>query len=79
MPHELVHWHESGLLGRTKPANQLIAKVGEPGKGLKVVPDALVEVCLCTICIVLASFCDNAGPLGQAYILKALTQEAKQQ
>jgi hypothetical protein len=79
MPHELVHWHESGLLGRTKPANQLIAKVGEPGKGLKVVPDALIEVCLCTICIIWASFCDNAGPLCQAYILKALTQEAKQQ
>ncbi len=78
-PHELVHWHESRLLGRTKPANQLVANVGEPGNGLKVVPDALVEVCLHTICIIWALFCDNAGPLGQAYVLKALTQEAKQQ
>jgi hypothetical protein len=77
--HELVHRHESRLLGRTKPANQLVAIVGEPGDSLKVVPDALVEVCLRTICIVWASFCDNAGPLVQAYILKALTQEAKQQ
>ncbi len=35
--HELVHWHESGLLGHTKPANQLVANVGESGDGLKVV------------------------------------------
>ncbi len=79
MPHELVHRHESGLLCHTKPANQLVANVGEPGDGLKVVPDALVKVCLHTICIVQALFCNNAGPLCQAYVLKALTQEAKQQ
>jgi hypothetical protein len=78
-PHELMHWHESGLLGCTKPGNQLVANVGEPGNGLEVVPDALVEGCLRLICIVQASFCDNAGPLCQAYVLKALTQEAKQQ
>ncbi len=77
--HELVHWHESRILGHTKPANQLVANIGEPSKGLKVVSDALVEVCLCTICIVRVSFCNNAGPLCQAYVLKALTQEAKQQ
>jgi hypothetical protein len=59
--------------------NPLVANVGEPGNGLKVVPDVLVEVCLHRICIVWASFCDNTGPLGQAYVLKALTQEAKQQ
>jgi hypothetical protein len=52
MPHELVHWHESGLLGCTKPANQLVAYNWETGNGLKVIPDALVEVCFCTICIV---------------------------
>jgi hypothetical protein len=51
----------------------------EPGNGLKVVPDALVEVCLCTIFSVWALLCDESGPLGQAYILKALTQDAKQQ
>jgi hypothetical protein len=62
-----------------KPANQLVANVREPGNGLKVVPDALVEVCLHPICIVWALFCDSAGPLCQAYVLKALTQEAKQQ
>ncbi len=79
MLHELMHWYESGLLDRTKPANQLVTNVGEPGDGLKVVPDALVEVCPRTICIVQALFCDNTGPLCQAYVLKALTQEAKQQ
>jgi hypothetical protein len=76
-PHELVHRHQSGLLGRTKPTNQLVANVGEPGNGLKVVPDAPIKVCPRTICIVRASFCDDAGPLCQAYVLKALTQEAK--
>ncbi len=79
MPHELMHRHESGLFCRTKPANQLVANVQEPSNGLKIVPDALVKVCLHPICIVRASFCNNAGPLCQAYILKALTQEAKQQ
>jgi hypothetical protein len=61
--HELVHRHESGLLGHTKSANQLVTNVREPGNGLKVVPNALVEVCLCTICIVQALFCNDAGPL----------------
>ena len=79
MPHELVHWHESGLLGRTKPANQLVAYVWEPGNSLEVILDPLVKVCLRTICIVLASLCNDAGPLGQAYVLKALTHETKQQ
>ncbi len=79
MPHELVHRHESRLFCYTKPANQLVANVGEPGNGLKVVPDALVKFCLCAICILRAWFCNNAGPLCQAYILKALTQVAKQQ
>ncbi len=63
MPHGLVHWHESGLLGCMKPANQLVTNVGEPGDGLKVVPDALVKVCLCTSCILQALFCDDAAPL----------------
>ncbi len=72
-PHELVHWHESGLLRSTEPANQLVAYVWESGNGLKIIPDTLVEVCLRTICIVWALLCDNAGPLGQAYTLKALT------
>jgi hypothetical protein len=73
MMHELMHWHESGLLGRTKPANQLVANVGEPGKGLKVVPDTLAELFLRMICIFWTSLCNDAGPFGQAYVLKTLT------
>ncbi len=77
-PHELVHWHEGGLLGHTKPADQLVTKVGEPGNSLKVVPDTLVKIPLRTICIVWTLLRDDAGPLGQAYVLKALTHEVKQ-
>ncbi len=76
--HELVHWHESGLLGSTKPADQLVAYIGEPCNGLKVVPDTFVKVCLCTIFIVWASFCNDAGPFGQTYVMKALTHQVKQ-
>jgi hypothetical protein len=43
-PRELVHWHECGLLGLTKPANQLVAYIWETGNSLEVIPDALVEV-----------------------------------
>ncbi len=49
MPYELVHWHESGLLRSTEPANQLVAYVRESGNSLKIIPDTLVKVCLCTI------------------------------
>jgi hypothetical protein len=76
---ELMHRHESRHLGRTKPENQLVAYIWETGNSLEVIPDALVKVCLCTICIVRASLRNDAGPLSQAYVLKALTHEAKQQ
>jgi hypothetical protein len=72
-PHELVHWHEGGLLGHTKPVNQLVANVGEPGKGLKVVPNTFTEFFLRTICILWTSLCNDAGSFGQAYVLKTLT------
>ncbi len=78
-PRELVHWHESRLLGHTKPADQLVTYVLKPGDGLKVILDTLVEVCLRTICIVWALLRNDAGSLGQAYALKALTHETKQQ
>jgi hypothetical protein len=79
MPHELVHWHESRLLGSTKPENQLVADIGEPGNSLKVIHDAFVGVHLCTICIVRALLRDDAGSFGQAYILKTPTHQVKQQ
>jgi hypothetical protein len=72
-PHELVHWHERGLLGCTKPANQLVANVGEPSNGLKVVPNTFVNFFLRTICIFWTLLCNDTGPFGQAYILKTLT------
>jgi hypothetical protein len=34
MPHKLVLWYERGLLGNSKPTNQLFANVWEPGNGL---------------------------------------------
>jgi hypothetical protein len=71
--HELVHWHESRLLGHTKPSNQLVANVGEPGNSLKVVPDTFVDFFLCAICIFWTLLCNDAGPFGQAYVLKTLT------
>jgi hypothetical protein len=73
MMHELVHRHESRLLGLTKPANQLVANVGEPGNGLKVVPDTLVDFFLRTICIYWILLRNDAGLFGQAYIMKTLT------
>jgi hypothetical protein len=79
MPHELVCWHESRLLGHTKPENQLVAYIWKTGNGLKVIPDTLIEACLRTICIVWESLRNDAGPLGQAYVLKALTHQTKQQ
>ncbi len=75
--HELVHWHESELLRNTEPANQLVAYVRESGDGLKIIPDTLVEVCLRTISIVWGLLCNDAGPLSQAYTLKALTHEVE--
>jgi hypothetical protein len=77
-PCELMHWHEYELLGHMKPANQLVANVGEPGNGLKVVLDTIIEAHHCTICIVWTLLCNDAGPLGQAFILKALTHEGEQ-
>jgi hypothetical protein len=64
-----------------KPVNQLVAYIWETGNSLKVIPDTLIKVCLCMICIILALLHNDAGQLGQTYIylLKALTHEAIQQ
>ncbi len=78
MPNELVHWHESGLLGHTKPANQLVTYIGKIGDSLEVILDTFVEACLCLTCIGRTLLCNDAGPFSQAYVLKALTHEVKQ-
>ncbi len=77
-PHELMHWHESRLLSSTKPADQLVAYIGEPGNSLELNLDAFIEVCLRTICIVWTLLCNDVGLFGQAYVLKALTYQVKQ-
>ncbi len=58
--------------------NQLVAYIGEPGNGLKVILDAFVKVRLCTIYVVKALLCNDADPFGQAYFLKTVTQQVKQ-
>jgi hypothetical protein len=58
-----------------EPANQLVAYIQKSLEGLKVILDTLVKVCLRTICTVGALLHDYAGPLGQAYALKALIHE----
>jgi hypothetical protein len=78
MLHELVHWHESGLLGSTKPADQMVANIGEPGDCLKVIPDAFVEVCLHTVCISGALLGIDVDLFGWAYVLKTLNHQVKQ-
>ncbi len=77
MPCELVHLHESGLLGSMEPANQLVAYVWKSGNSLKVILDTLVKVCLHMICIIWALLCGDAGPLDQVYTFKALTHETE--
>jgi hypothetical protein len=78
MLHELVHQHESRLFGSAKPADQLVANIGEHCNGRKVIPDALVEVCLHTICIVGVLLPNDAGPFSQVYIFKTLAHQVKQ-
>ena len=77
MLHELVHQHEGRLLGSTKPVDQLVASLGEPGGCLKVIFDAFVKVRLRTVCIGGALLGDDVGPFGQTYILKTLTHQVK--
>jgi hypothetical protein len=50
MPHELMRWHEGGLLGGAKPSDQLVTDIGDDNC-LKVIPDALVKVCFCLVCV----------------------------
>jgi hypothetical protein len=76
MPHELAH--EYGLLGSMKPADQLVPDNGKPKDCLKVIPDAFVKVCLCTVCIGGASLGNDVDPFSQGYILKTLTHQVKQ-
>jgi hypothetical protein len=77
-PHEFMYWHEGGLLGSTKPGDQLVPYIGEPDNCLKVIPDAFVEVCLRTVCVGGASLGNDVCPFGQTYVLKILNHQVKQ-
>ncbi len=65
MPHELMHWQEGRLLSGVNLADQLAADIKEPGDCLKVIPDALVKVCLCMVCFDGALLGNNANPFGK--------------
>ncbi len=65
MPHELMYWHEDGLLGSTKPVDQLVADIWELGDCLKVIFDVFVEVWLRMVCISGALLGDDICPFGQ--------------
>ncbi len=78
MLHELMHWHEGRLFGSAKPVDQLIANIGEPDHCLKVIPDVLVKVCLCTVCVGGALLSNDACPFGKTYIWKRLTHKVEQ-
>jgi hypothetical protein len=79
MPHEVMHWHEGRLLGGAKPTNQLVAaNIQEPSNCLKIIPDALVKVGLCTVCFGGASLGNDIGPFSETYILETLTHQIEQ-
>ncbi len=61
-PHELMNWHESGLLSGAKPADQLVVNIGEPDNCSKVIPHALMEVRLHMVCFGGASLGNDAHP-----------------
>ena len=77
-PHELMHKHELGLLGNTKPTNQLVANVQEPGNCLEVIPDVIVRIFFYQVHFVGASLAHNVGPLGETDVFKTLTHQAEQ-
>jgi hypothetical protein len=77
-PHELVHWHEGGLLGCTKPVDQLVANVGEPHECLEIISLAFDEVFERLALIIQATCRDDVQPFDQADLLEALLQEQEQ-
>jgi hypothetical protein len=77
-PHEVMHWHEGGLLGGVKPTNQLVANIWEPGNWLEVIPDALVEVGLRMVCFSGELLGNNLGLFCETYILETLTHQVEQ-
>ena len=73
-----MHRHECGLSSRTKPADQLVADVREPGERLEIVSLALNEALVRLARVVRASRGHDVQPFGQADLLEALFQEREQ-
>ncbi len=78
MLHNLMHWHEHGLLGKAKPINQLVANIQESRNSLKVVLNALIEVVLCEVRIAKALLTHNIGTLHETDVLETLAHQAEQ-
>ncbi len=74
-PHDFMHWDERGLLGNSKPTNQLVTK---PGGCFKVIPDTLIEVFFLEMHIVGALFTHNDGPLCETDVMETLAHQAEQ-
>ena len=74
-PHDFMHWDEPGLLGNSKPTNQLVTK---PGGCFKVIPDTLIEVFFLEMHIVGALFTHNDGPLCETDVMETLAHQAEQ-
>jgi hypothetical protein len=53
-----------------KPADQLVANIGEIGDCLNLISDAFVEVCLCMVCVGGALLGNDICPFSQTYVLK---------
>ena len=77
-PHVIMHRHECGLSSRTKPADQLVADVREPGERFEIVSLALNEALVRLARVVRASRGHDVQPFGQADLLEALFQEREQ-
>ena len=77
-PHVIMHRHECGLSSHTKPADQLVADVREPGECLEVVLLVFDEVFVRLACVVRASRRYNVRPFGQTDLLETLFQEREQ-
>ena len=76
--HVVMHRHECGLSSRTKPADQLVTDVWEPGERLEIVSLAVDEVLIRLARVVRASRGHDVQPFGQADLLEALFQEREQ-
>ena len=70
-----MNWHECRFLDYMKPANQLVANVGEPHQCLKIASNALEKVLICLAVLGRTSCRYNVMPLSECDFLQALFQK----